>query len=89
MPVVFDQTKRLDTDRPGLLKPHYTGIEQVVSQKRDVKSNSKKKKFLIYTRYRSGSSFVGELFNHHPDNYYMFEPLKLLSLQHKVGMFLY
>ena len=30
--------------------------------------------FVIYTRYRSGSSFIGELFNQHPDVFYMFEP---------------
>ena len=33
---------------------------------------------LIYTRYRSGSSFVGELFNSHPDIYYIFEFTKFL-----------
>ena len=33
---------------------------------------------MILTRYRSGSSFVGDLFSHHPDVYYMFEPLRLV-----------
>lgn len=33
---------------------------------------------IIFTRYRSGSSFVGELLNQHPDIFYVFEPLKLL-----------
>jgi len=30
---------------------------------------------IILTNHRSGSSFVGELFNQHPDVFYMFEPL--------------
>ena len=31
-------------------------------------------KAVIFTRYRSGSSFVGDLFSHHDDVYYIFEP---------------
>ena len=48
------------------------------------KYDSKEKKFLVYTRYRSGSSFVGEMLKNHPDIHYMFEPLHLISLQKKV-----
>ena len=39
---------------------------------------SKTKHVLIYTRYRSGSSFVGELFNSHPNVFYIFEFIKFL-----------
>ena len=30
---------------------------------------------VIYTRFRSGSSFVGEIFKQHPDVFYLFEPI--------------
>ena len=35
---------------------------------------------LLFTSYRSGSSFTGELFNQNPSVHYVFEPLKLMSL---------
>ncbi len=38
-------------------------------------------KFIIYTRYRSGSSFLGDIFSQHHNVYYMFEPLKIFSNQ--------
>ena len=60
------------------------GNDTAVNQKQHKKFDSKKKKFLIYTRYRSGSSFVGEMLKNHPDIHYMFEPLHLISLQKKV-----
>ena len=34
---------------------------------------------LIYTMFRSGSSFTGEIFSHHPDVFYMFEPMQLYA----------
>ena len=36
---------------------------------------------LVFTSYRSGSSFIGEMLQRHPDMYYMFEPLKLVALE--------
>ena len=41
-------------------------------------ASSKSKHILIYTRYRSGSSFIGGLFNSHPDVFYIFEFTKFL-----------
>ena len=32
---------------------------------------------ILFTRYRSGSSFIGQLLNQHPDIYYIFEPFKM------------
>lgn len=32
------------------------------------------KKVLLYTYMRSGSSFLGEIFNRNPDVFYIFEP---------------
>ncbi|XP_078682089.1 carbohydrate sulfotransferase 1-like [Branchiostoma floridae x Branchiostoma belcheri] len=34
---------------------------------------------IIFTNRRSGSSFLGELFNQNPDVFYLFEPLKALE----------
>ena len=61
-------------------------FKETVGQERNAALSGPKNRFLIYTRYRSGSSFVGELLNNHPDVYYMFEPLKLLSLQEQVSV---
>lgn len=38
-------------------------------------NNSRKTHILILATTRSGSSFVGQLFNQHPDIFYLFEPL--------------
>lgn len=35
---------------------------------------------LIFTKYRSGSTFLGEFFNQNPDIAYMFEPFKLMTI---------
>ena len=40
-------------------------------------------KVLLFTHYRSGSSFVGEILKHNRDTFYMFEPLMFLSLNQK------
>ena len=34
-------------------------------------------KVLIFTKFRSGSSFIGDLFSHHKEVFYVFEPFKL------------
>ena len=39
-----------------------------------------RRRLMIFTTMRSGSSFVGELFQQNPDFFYMFEPLKIVSL---------
>ena len=36
-------------------------------------------RIIIYARYRTGSSFTGELFQQNPDVFFAFEPLKFLS----------
>ncbi|CAH1793036.1 unnamed protein product [Owenia fusiformis] len=40
----------------------------------------KNHRIVIMTRRRSGSSFIGELFQRNPDVFYMFEPLKPLDI---------
>ena len=39
------------------------------------KSAKTKVKVIILTYMRSGSSFTGDVFNHHPDVFYVYEPL--------------
>ena len=47
----------------------------------NVQTVDRKHKFvLIHTSSRTGSSFTGEFFSQNPKAYYLFEPLKLLSL---------
>ena len=49
--------------------------------KRGLKVNDNgKKEVLIFTTMRSGSSFLGEMFNRNDDFMYMFEPLRLHAL---------
>ena len=38
-----------------------------------------KQEILLLTEYRSGSSFVGQIFDKHPDIAYLFEPLQLIA----------
>lgn len=45
-------------------------------------SNSRKtieRVILIFARYRTGSTFISEIFNHHDKFFYLFEPLKLVA----------
>ena len=43
--------------------------------------NKYNNKIILFTSYRTGSSFTGELFRQNPSVFYLFEPLKLVSLQ--------
>ena len=43
--------------------------------------NASGRHIVLYTSYRSGSSFTGELFLQNPKIHYSFEPFKLLSLE--------
>ncbi len=72
--------------------PSYDGDVNAWESQRSFQAHSKQLKsevlkpasdqmFVIYTRYRSGSSFLGNFFSKHPDVYYLFEPLKLFSRQ--------
>ena len=48
-----------------------------------IKSVVDKKRLIIYTRFRSGSSFVGSIFAHNPLVYYMFEPMKFVEFSNR------
>ncbi|KAL2087066.1 hypothetical protein ACEWY4_018125 [Coilia grayii] len=43
-------------------------------------SSGKKQHILILAATRSGSSFFGQLFNHHPDVFYLYEPLNQIQM---------
>ncbi|XP_066302192.1 carbohydrate sulfotransferase 3-like [Branchiostoma lanceolatum] len=64
------------------------GVSTRLSPHRDLNSfsyqqtsarNSPRTAILIFTQMRSGSSFLGELFNQHPDVFYVYEPLWALK----------
>ena len=78
------------TDKSTLFRSTLKSITTTVapSGKQNVTENSyswnnRRKKVLIFTTMRSGSSFVGELFNQNDDFMYMFEPLRLQSLDNQ------
>lgn len=41
-------------------------------------AKTKDKQLVIYTSYRGGSSFIGAIFQSHPEIYYVFEPFILV-----------
>ena len=51
-------------------------LEQLESIKQKLLYTNESVKVIILTYSRSGSSFLGELFNQHPRGFYTFEPLK-------------
>ena len=51
-------------------------LEQLESIKHKLLYTNETVKVIILTYSRSGSSFLGELFNQHPRGFYTFEPLK-------------
>ena len=44
-----------------------------------VSSMDPEKSVIIYTRFRSGSSFLGSIFRSNPEVYYTFEPMKFIE----------
>ncbi|CAH1233775.1 CHST1 [Branchiostoma lanceolatum] len=56
------------------------GLNQLnASSQRTTEKLSDPVHVIIFTNRRSGSSFLGELFNQNPDVFYLFEPLKALE----------
>ena len=43
-------------------------------------STSKRVNFIIVSEPRSGSSFLGQIFNQHPNVFYLFEPLRAVTV---------
>lgn len=56
------------------------------------RQEEKRTHVLILTSWRSGSSFLGQIFNHHPNVFYMFEPARMVwvkFLDHKASLLHY
>ena len=66
---------------PGFGEAHHVDTSQIKLEPDNWKLNLalNKTRVLIMTHHRSGSSFTGELFNQHPDVFYMYEPLKIVN----------
>ena len=65
----YDVNERADDGGAQVSKP-----DAVAAPKRE-------HRIVLYTSYRSGSSFFGEIFRQNREAFYLFEPLKVLSLQ--------
>lgn len=46
-------------------------------------SNAAKKNLIVVSHGRSGSSLMGDIFNHHPSVFYMYEPLQTVERIHE------
>ena len=58
--------------------------KQISKQKYFISSShNNRKQILIVTEYRSGSSFIGEIFNRNPNIFYLFEPLIMTTIYNK------
>ena len=66
---------------PDYIPPHFASSEPMKQAYKDfsMKHTSvlprQKNGVVILTYYRSGSSFLGQIFNQHPEVFYHFEPL--------------
>lgn len=52
-----------------------------------IANEDKRSKILIYSHARSGSSFLGEIFNRHKNVFYTYEPLHALNVFAKANVF--
>ena len=50
-----------------------------VNQEKPLKTRSARKNLVIVAHGRSGSSITGDIFNHHPNVFYMYEPLQTVQ----------
>ena len=60
-------------------------LSRILNQKNRIEENKTGavviNKILLFTQWRSGSSFVGEILKHNPKTFYMFEPMMFFHLQ--------
>lgn len=57
------------------VSPHHLQVELTSTRNFEIPIHAKKAKIIILSYPRSGSSFLGDIFNHHPGVFYLFEPL--------------
>ena len=61
-------------------------VDNVIESKKViVKAGTSKTNVLLLTAHRSGSTFLGELFNQNSNAFYMFEPLVAVQGAHSTG----
>ena len=74
----MDFFRRLQLSAGVADKPmfHRTKIVHLTSS---TTSNSQRRNVIIVSQPRSGSSFLGQIFNQHPNVFYLFEPLRAVT----------
>jgi len=82
--------KTFSKSRNGSIKDLQNNFNSTIFSNKKFSTNNKlqrkgssRKQVLIVTEYRSGSSFIGEIFNRNPDIFYLFEPLLLTTIYGK------
>ena len=53
----------------------------------EVQKETKRSNVLIFATARTGSSFLGEIFNQHPEVFYLYEPLHAYSMLERLRVF--
>ena len=66
-------------DRQTLIAKHTRRTDVNITTTRPNVQGGSKKPILVLTTRRSGSSFIGQLLNEHPDVAYLFEPLQVIK----------
>nr|CAB3230841.1 carbohydrate sulfotransferase 1 [Phallusia mammillata] len=90
VPDIVQQDGSLKTERvifPNVFRNDTSAMKKYVTylQTHEEQLPPQSKAIIIVTNYRSGSSFFGELLNQHPDVFYMFEPLIVVSQMEYCG----
>lgn len=71
----------------GIYLANYASVQHqhsIVETPKQHKSPSARRNLIIVAHGRSGSSITGDIFNHHPDVFYMYEPLQTVERTQKV-----
>ena len=53
--------------------------QQLTAGSEEVKSNPRRKNIIVIAHGRSGSTIIGDIFNHHPSVFYLHEPLQTVE----------
>lgn len=76
-PVFRDEFQQIDQEEHHL-NEFYTDPEKN-AMKFQERSSTAKKNLIIVSHGRSGSTLMGDIFNHHPSVFYMYEPLQTVE----------
>ena len=77
-----DNTTALPPQNNNEIKVTRTSqIVSVLTKTRPMTHDGGKKKIIVLTTMRSGSSFIGRILHEHPDIFYLFEPLQIINLR--------